>query len=258
MSFVMTILKSTRLALTATAVTAMLAPTLAHAQEPRLRLSFGAGGTAGTLDGKPAVVGSVGYRFAERLSFDGEFTFADGTADRFPDLPFFDQRAVQTGIARVGSMLGGGGRNGLGSLIPPGAGFVGGQPAGALFSPRDLRLEQEGSTSLATVGVRYEFASQVMRFIPYVSGGLGIAHTESSLRLSGGSAIGMRPGLPGLTIPSFDFDDGGSHTGLAAGVGVGASVRIYKQLSADVDARYFRLDRGRDLGRFGGGVSYRF
>jgi len=235
----------------------MLVPALAHAQDHRLRVSFGGAATAGTLDGQPAIVGSVGYRFAERLSFDGEFTFADGTADRFPDLQFFDQRVVQTGIARLGSMLGGG-RNGLGALLPPGGGFTGGQPAGALFQPGDARLEREGNTSLATVGLRYEFPSQVGRFVPYVTGGLGISRTESSLRLSSGTATGTRPGIIAPGRPIMDFDESLSHTGLAASAGVGASVRIYKQLSADVDARYFRLDRGRNLGQFGGGVSYRF
>ena len=256
MSVAMTMLKSTRVFLAAATVAAMLVPALAHAQDQRLRVSFGGAATAGTLDGQPAIVGSVGYRFAERLSFDGEFTFADGTADRFPDLQFFDQRVVQTGIARFGSMLGGG-RNGLGGLLPPG-GFTGGQPAGALFLPGEARLEQEGSTSLATVGLRYEFPSQVGRFVPYVTGGLGISRTESSLRLSSGTATGTRPGMNLSVRPIMDFDEGVSHTGLAASAGVGASVRIYKQLSADVDARYFRLDRGRNLGQFGGGVSYRF
>ena len=257
MSVSMTMLKSTRLFLAVATVAAMLVPALAHAQDQRLRVSFGGAATAGTLDGQPAIVGSVGYRFAERLSFDGEFTFADGSADRFPDLQFFDQRVVQTGIARFGSMLGGG-RSGLGGLLPPG-GFTGGQPAGALFLPGGTRLEREGNTSLATVGLRYEFPSQVGRFVPYVSGGLGIARTESSLRrLSSGTATGMRPGMNIPARPIMDFDESVSHTGLAAGAGVGASVRIYKQLSADVDARYFRLDRGRNLGQFGGGVSYRF
>ena len=257
MSVAMTMLKSTRLFLAAATVAAMLVPALAHAQDQRLRVSLGGAATAGTLDGQPAIVGSVGYRFADRLSFDGEFTFADGTADRFPDLPFFDQRVVQTGIARFGSMLGGG-RNGLGALFPPGAGSIGGQPTGALFLPGDARLEREGNTSLATVGLRYEFPSQVGRFVPYVTGGLGIARTESSLRLSSGTATGMRPGMNVPARPIMDLDESVSHTGLAARAGVGASVRIYKQLSADVDARYFRLDRGRNLGQFGGGVSYRF
>jgi opacity protein-like surface antigen len=257
MSVAMTMLKSTRVFLAAATVAAMLVPALAHAQDQRLRVSFGGAATAGALDGQPAIVGSVGYRFAERLSFDGEFTFADGTADRFPDLQFFDQRVVQTGITRFGSMLGGG-RNGLGGLLPPGGGFTGGQSSGALFLPGGTRLEREGNTSLATVGLRYEFPSQVGRFVPYVTGGLGISRTESSLRLSSGTVTGTRPGIIAPAIPMIDFDEGLSHTGLAARAGVGASVRIYKQLSADVDARYFRLDRGRNLGQFGGGVSYRF
>jgi hypothetical protein len=39
-------------------------------------------------------------------------------------------------------------------------------------------------------------------------------------------------------------------------------VRLFRGLFADVDARYFRVERGldsdRNLARLGGGVSYRF
>ncbi|MSO82636.1 MAG: hypothetical protein EXQ53_05015 [Acidobacteria bacterium] len=58
--------------------------------------------------------------------------------------------------------------------------------------------------------------------------------------------------------PNVDIDRSTSSTGLATSAGVGASIRIFRQLSADLNARYFRLDRGRNLGRVGGGVSYRF
>ena len=37
-----------------------------------------------------------------------------------------------------------------------------------------------------------------------------------------------------------------------------ASFRVFQALSLDLDAKYYRLDRGRSLGTFGGGVSYRF
>ena len=49
-----------------------------------------------------------------------------------------------------------------------------------------------------------------------------------------------------------------SHTGYAFSAGAGASVRLAGQFWADVDAKYFRLSRDRDIMRVGGGVSFRF
>jgi hypothetical protein len=45
---------------------------------------------------------------------------------------------------------------------------------------------------------------------------------------------------------------------VAGSAGAGASLRLFRGLFVDVDARYFRLDRDRNLARLGGGVSYRF
>jgi hypothetical protein len=101
-----------------------------------------------------------------------------------------------------------------------------------------------------------------------------LARTEESINL----AVATTPttvtatsstGRPGANTASntvspstfpvgFDFDDAFSHTGMMASAGVGASLRVFKSLSVDLNARYFRLDRSRNLGSFGGGVSYRF
>jgi hypothetical protein len=61
-----------------------------------------------------------------------------------------------------------------------------------------------------------------------------------------------------LEAPARRHEIDESHTGPATGAGIGASIRVYKELSVDIDARYVRLDRDQNLGRFGGGVSYRF
>ena len=54
------------------------------------------------------------------------------------------------------------------------------------------------------------------------------------------------------------IDESISHTGYAFNGGAGASVRLVGQLWADVDARYFRLSRERNVMRLGGGASFRF
>ena len=54
------------------------------------------------------------------------------------------------------------------------------------------------------------------------------------------------------------IDESISRTGYAFSTGAGASVRIAGQLWGDVDAKYFRLSRDRDIMRLGGGVTFRF
>ena len=98
---------------------------------------------------------------------------------------------------------------------------------------------------VGTLGIRYELPVQTERFRPYVAGGLGINHTDQEFELD-----------PTAFTPAFD--ESTSHTGYAFNAGAGASVRLAGQLWADVDARYLRLSRDRDIMRLGGGVSFRF
>ena len=240
-----------------TLLAALLVPALAHAQDQRLRVSFGGATTAGAIDSQPAIAASVGYRFADRFSFDVEVTAVDGAEDRFSGFPFLGQGAGPAGIIRLGSMMADGRRGMVASAFPAGA-FVGIPPFGMPLPPGGLRVERDGATALATFGFRYELPSQVRRFLPYVSGGLGIARTEQRFTVSPAFGTVVRPGMNSATRPNVGIDETVSHTGLAASAGVGASIRIFRQLSADLDARYFRLDRGGNLGRFGGGASYRF
>jgi hypothetical protein len=60
-----------------TAFSLVAAPALAQSSDERVRLSFGAGMTAGAIDGEPSIAASAGYRFAKHVSFDVEFTFSD-------------------------------------------------------------------------------------------------------------------------------------------------------------------------------------
>ena len=250
----MPLLKTTTLFRSLALLAALCVPALAHAQDQRLRVSIGGATTAAIIDSEPAVFASVGYRFADRLSFDVEVTAIDDAADRFRNIPFLGQGGGPGGVVRLGSMMTDK-RRGKPGQAPSVGTFNLAVPIGFPVPPGGLRIEHDGRTALATFGFRYEFASQVTRFLPYVSGGIGMSRTEESFNVSLAGAPG-RPGIAGR--PDVNIDEEVSHNGLATSAGVGASIRLFGQLSADLDARYFRLDRGRNLGRLGGGFSYRF
>ena len=242
---------------------ALMLPALAHAQQPRLRVSVGGATTAGAIDSELALTASVGYRFADRLVFEVDATGIDSAADRFSDVQIMGQGA-SAGMVRLGSIMTSS-RRGVFGRMPAGGGFgqVGfgggiGQPFGAPTPGGGLRIERDGRTAFATFGFRYELASQVTRFLPYVSGGIGMSRTEESLNVSANPIQPARPGTGAAQRPSVIIDETVSHNGLVTSAGVGTSIRIVRQLSLDIDARYFRLDRERNLGRFGGGLSYRF
>ena len=262
-------LKATTLFCCSALLAVLAMPALADAQEPpRLRVSVGGATTAGAIDSEPAVFASVGYRFTDHLAFDVEVTGIDAAADRFTDAQFMGRGAVPAGIVRLGSIIGDN-RRGMFGPMPAGGGigqvtFGGGfgqvQPIGIQFSSNSLRVERDGRTALATVGFRYEMASQVARFMPYVSAGVGMSRTEETLRISvpATPALPARPGSNAVIAPPVRINETAIHNGLVASAGVGVNIRVVGQLSLDLDARYFRLDRDRNLGRFGGGVSYRF
>lgn len=224
----------------------LLLPTFAHAQDQNFRVSFGAGATAGAIDGELSLGGSFGYRFSKFLSFDVEVVGALGAADRFDDRLLAAADGREIGIGRIGSLIGRG-RNGS---------FDFGQNMPILTFPANFRAETDGHTLLSTAGLRFLIPSRSDRFQPYVSGGFGVSRTEETFRLSTESL--NLPGRPGNTVPGLDFDESASHVGLVGTAGIGASFRVFKALSLDLDAKYDRLDRGRNLGTFGGGMSYRF
>ncbi len=232
-----------------------LCPAVASAQEQRLRVSFGTAMTAGFVESEWALVAGAGYRFTDHVSFEVDGMTTEGSP-RMQGYPF--------------TFAGGGlGASGIGGIIERRGGFVPGSPSGR---PLDLGVfpivppgfdfpstDREGRTTLATVGFRYQFPVQTGRLLPYVSAGVGVSRTseqfDTVVPVALFSAAGF-PGVSGILPPGPKTEV--SSVGLAAGLGLGGSVRLYKGLSVDVDARFFRLDGGRNLGRFGGGASYRF
>jgi opacity protein-like surface antigen len=249
----------TPLAVAALAVL-LASPAFAQSPDDRIRVSFGAGLTAGAVDGGPSIAASAGYRFADRVSFDVEFTFADEAATgRFPRLfPLTNDLDF--------------GRRDLGAFIPFGrGGLIPGVPntAPSLFPIPIEGGITDGWTMLMSAGFRYEIPFQGTRFRPYVNAGIGVSRTEQTIDFRIASATTTttttaagRSNVSATVTSALsgfpEIDESITHTGLLGSAGVGASLRVFRELSIDLNARFFLLDRDRQLGSFGGGVSYRF
>ncbi|MEO8679918.1 MAG: outer membrane beta-barrel protein [Vicinamibacterales bacterium] len=226
----------------AAAAAIAFAPRAASAQEPKVRVTLGGGVTAGAIDSEPTLNLSAGYRFSNRFSFDVEVAGASAPADRFDIFPMIAGNVAMPSNVRVGSIMMGG----RGGTLFPSGGIV-------LPGIENYRINNDGSTLLTTVGFRYNLPSSEARFRPYVSGGMGVSITEENF------SMGLRADARNPNMPTTNLIDASTtHTGMALTGGVGASVRVFKQLSVGVDARYYRLDRGRNLGTFGGSVGYAF
>jgi opacity protein-like surface antigen len=214
-----------------------LVPASASGQDQRFRVSFAPSVAALGGDTELTLGGMFGYRFSEHFWFEGDFTWFDAAAGGFRDREFdFDVRTASTTslletLRRRGSMFGRGGT--AFSVLQNLANF----PIGT----NRFVAVTGGSTIVGTLGLRYELPVETARFRPYVSGGLGINNTSQEFR--------FEP----LTI-----DESISHTGYAFSGGAGASVRLAGQLWGDVDAKFFRLSRDRNIMLLGGGVSVRF
>ncbi len=227
--------------LVALAAFILLAPALVQAQDQRFRASFAPAVATVGDDAELAIGGTFGYRFSEHFWFEGDLTWIDAAAGGF--------RYRNVEFDNIGNA------SDLGDLIRRRAGVFGGSFPGGIRFPGlpvfpvepigRLRASADGSTMISTIGIRYELPVQTERFRPYVAGGLGINHTDQEFKLD------ATPFTPAI-------DDSVSHTGYAFNAGAGASVRLAGQLWADLDARYFRLSRDRDVMRLGGGVSFRF
>jgi opacity protein-like surface antigen len=218
----------------------LLVPASAHAQEePRLRVSFAPAVATVSGDAELALGGTVGYRFSEHVWFEGDFTWIDAAAGGFRDHVLdFDRSqtnsSVRALLTRQAVRFGSGRFPGNNFPFLPDLPGLG-----------QMRATIDGRTLIGTLGIRYELPVQTARFRPYLSGGLGINDTEQDFTLQ-------------QTSQRSESSQSVSHTGYAFNGGAGASVRLFKQLWGDVDAKYFRLSQERNIMRLGGGVSVRF
>ncbi len=241
------------------------------AKEGRLRLSGSFAGTAGQLGSEAAYGASLGYRFTRRLAIDVELTGIPEASGLF-GRPSDDGRAVvaRTVVTSRGPSGPGTGRQPVRGNVPnmPGTLPVATPPTVSGLG----RAESE--VFLGTANLRAEFRADSERVRPYLTGGFGLARVESEIEALDATparvdvAPGQRDGgrgfvfgpTGGVAVPALLVRPGQqTRTDLALVVGGGLSVRLVKGLFVDADARYFRLmDPGRNVGRFGGGLSYRF
>ena len=219
----------------------LLAPSTAQAQDERFRVNFNSAGATVSGDAELALGGTFGSRFSEHFWFEGDFTWIDAAAGGFTDRVLdFDGR--MDGMRTLTDwMASRSGMFGSARFRIPGFPNLPDFPSGI----GQLRASTDGKTLIGTLGLRYELPVQTERFRPYLAGGLGINNTDQEFRLE-----------PTALTP--EIDESVSHTGYAFNAGAGASVRLFSQLWADVDAKYFRLSRERNIMRLGGGVSVRF
>jgi opacity protein-like surface antigen len=231
------------------------APAAAQAPEERVTVNFTPAFATIGGDTELALAGLAGYRFSDHLWFEGDFTWIDGAAGSDRDLLYPFGSGQLTTVPVVGNVTGGV----VGGVIGGVTEIVSRTPAG--LGAFDLRrfprlpnipipvegfdLSNDGRTIIATLGVRYEPTVQTARFRPYVSGGLGLNHTEQEILVSIGTAT-----------PTIE--ESISHSGFAFSAGGGASIRLFNSLWVNADAKYFRLSRDRNLMRLGGGIGLRF
>jgi opacity protein-like surface antigen len=241
------VIKSVRIAMLLAAIAAF--PAEARAQQQRTTITLTPAFATVGGDTEAAVSGSIAYRFSERLSFEGDFTWIDAAAGGVRNRQFGFGGPEITGAVTAGFVTDllqrgfgpnpGGGRMptfNVANLTPTIIRSVG---------TGNIRAATSGQTMIGTLGVRFEPTVQTARFRPYVSGGLGLNHTEQEFSLD--VARTMRV-----------FDESVSHSGVALSAGGGANIRVFKSLWANVDAKYFRLSRDRNIMRLGGGVGFRF
>lgn len=224
-------------------VAAVPAVAQAQSQEPRIRVSFAPAVATVGGDAELALGSTVGYRFSEHLWFEGDITWIDAAAGGVRDY-HFDLDGARAGMPGVREMIARQSAR-FGSSRHAGMNFPNLPNLPNLPDLGRLRASVDGRTFVGTMGVRYELPVQTTRFRPYLSGGLGINNTSQEFRIDS-------------TALTARFDESASHTGYAFNAGAGASVRVFRGLWADVDAKYLRLSRERNVMRLGGGVSVRF
>ena len=226
----------------------LIVPSAAHAQETRLSLSFTPGVASISGESELAVAGTIGYRFTDHLSFEGDVTWIDGAAGGFRNRVFdLDRRSLTTTpittiLQNVGMVFGD--RNRMPGFITGGLTRAGTVPI-TLPDVGALSAETEGQTWIGTMGVRYEPVVQTARFRPYVAAGFGMNFTEQQFSFLAASTTRLA-------------DESVSDSGLAFSAGGGANIKLTGALWLAADAKYFRLSRDRDLMRIGGGITLKF
>jgi opacity protein-like surface antigen len=193
----------------------------------------------------PAVAGAFTYMFTNAVGLGVEVTWVPTLTPELPMVPDLFPATGSSGAA----------------IFPP-----------IPILPTLSYSDTGGRAVIMSTNLRLAVPTRSSRFTPYVMAGGGVAtiKEEWTATLS----------LPDVVIQSFgDLAAFGSttfpfysmfnpisvpvsrtFTSLALTAGGGVSINLNRQWSADVDLRYLALLGSRDLhvGRYGGGVSYKF
>lgn len=229
---------------------AALVPAGAYAQEGRVTLSFTPAVATSSGDSELAMAGTIGYRVTEHFSFEGDVTWIDAAAGGFRNREFrmdggVTASALNGMLQNLGMMFGVGGRNQM-PVFTTGRNNTFNFPMNVnLPTVGNYSASTNGTTWIGTMGARYEPTVQTARFRPYVSGGIGINHTDEKFRVA-------------QTAMTSAIDQSVSHSGMAFSAGGGATIKLVNALWVGADAKYFMLSRDRNLMRFGGGVTLKF
>ena len=181
----------------------------------------------------PSVTGGIGYQLNSIIGLGFELTFVPQFS---PEVP--DDRYVQPVFANIG-------------------GFPYPSPI-VTYGP------DEGHATIFTTNVRLTIPTRSRRLSPYLVGGAGVGNVRDTIEFS--------VTYPPILLPAFErivvvpepapFRESFSivTTGFAATLGGGLSILTNDHWSIDVDSRYVAIFGSRDLqiGRYGGGITYRF
>jgi opacity protein-like surface antigen len=127
-----------------------------------------------------------------------------------------------------------------------------------------LKFDEEGGHAVVfTTNVRLELPVGSARILPYIVGGGGVGQVRERVRTV--VSFSPSPSPPGIVVPLVlpaptTVVLKSDSTDLALTIGGGVSFPIIKLMSIDAEARYLSLLGRRDfnVGRFGGGVTFRF
>jgi opacity protein-like surface antigen len=124
--------------------------------------------------------------------------------------------------------------------------------------------DAEARATVFTTNVRLEIPTTSTRVVPFVIGGGGVAGVTQSYDVMYAQLVASL-GLDPAVINTGPIFPGPSHfenttTNMALTLGGGASFLVTGHVALDADIRVLHImgNESRNIGRFGGGVSYRF
>jgi hypothetical protein len=168
-------------------------------------------------------VAGIGYRFTRAVAVGMDVTFVPKIRPQLPSIVPLEAAGVAGITVPVPSFI----------LTPDG-----------------------GRATLFTATLRLEPPAPSTRVVPFIVGGAGVGSVTDRWR----ETISYPLAITNIVIPTTIESFSQTTSGFAVTLGGGISVLAGRHLSVDGDVRYIGLLGDRDLriGRFGGGLTYKF